>query len=91
MNNAGLIHMAYGDERLQRKEDPTSDYDAALSEFRKAVGISPEDWRMQANLGFMLERAKHPEEAIQPLEEALRLHPGEPSIQQCLERAKGHR
>ncbi|MBY0395680.1 MAG: tetratricopeptide repeat protein, partial [Thermoleophilia bacterium] len=51
------------------------DYAAAAAAFRAAVERDPKDFSSQFNLGWALLHLDRPAEAIEPLQEAIRLKP----------------
>ena len=64
-----------------------ADFDGALSAFRRAVALSPDDAVAQYRLGSQLLDAGTPHEAVEHLDAAVRLDPKNQSALNALQRA----
>jgi adenylate cyclase len=64
------VHFGYSALLGHRRE-----FDAAINSARKAVALQPGNAEIRAGLGYALVHAGRPEEALQTLQDALRLNP----------------
>ncbi len=68
--------------------DPATTVGKALADLDAAIGRNPRNWRARMSQGMLLERQGRVSEAIDAYKAALKVVPGEPTLQGLLDRAK---
>jgi tetratricopeptide (TPR) repeat protein len=85
----GSNRMVLGDTLSDAaKPGATAHYEGAVEDYRAAIELQPKNWQSLANLGMALGRLGRWNEAVAPLQEAVKLAPGHPQLREILQDAR---